>query len=120
MIIPDFKGNMLIDLAIEVLIKYTNFLSVVLTQWHVTRINPAGFFLFLPEFPSSRILLKFFPQILIVDVRPWNDYLLPSFALSRHLFILTNPRATVSRLTHQSLASRSLIKDFLLIRSQIL
>jgi hypothetical protein len=71
MIIPDFKVNMLIDLAIDVLIKYPNIIHVVLTQWHVTRINPAGFFFFfLPEFPHSRILLKFFSQILIVDVSP--------------------------------------------------
>jgi hypothetical protein len=45
---------------------------------------------------------------------------MPSFSLSRLLFILTTTIATISRLTHQSLPPRSLIKDFLLIRSQLL
>ena len=45
---------------------------------------------------------------------------MPSFSLSRLLFILTTAGATVSRLSHLSLADRSLIKDFLFIRSQLL
>jgi hypothetical protein len=71
-VIPDFKSNMLIDTAIEILIKYTNVLSVVLTHWPVTRRIPAvfSFCFFLPEFPSSWILFKFFPQIRVVDVCP--------------------------------------------------
>jgi len=113
---------MLIDTAIEVFIKYTNVLSVVLTHLPVTRRSPAcfSFCFFLPKFRSSWILFKFFPQIRVVDVCPWYDYLVPCFSLSRLLSILNTPTATVSRLTHHSLPPRSLIKDFLLIRSQLL
>jgi hypothetical protein len=123
-IILDFKGNMLIDTAIKILIKNTNVLSVVLTHWPVTGRPPTdlSFFFFLPELPSPWILFKFFPQNGVVDVCSLNYDLVPSFSLCRPIIILTTPGATVSchrsPLRHQSLASRSLIKDFLLFSFQ--
>jgi hypothetical protein len=110
-VIPDFKGNMLIDTSIEILVKYTNVLSVVLTHGPVTGRLRAFFLFFLSELPSPWILLKFFPQIGIVYVLPLNHDLVPAFSLCRPIIILTTSGATVSRLgsSLSHLASRSLI-----------
>ena len=125
-VILDFKGYVLIDTPIKVLIKHTNVLFVVLTHWPVTRRLPADFsffFLFF-EFLDTWILLKLLLQIGVVNGRPLNLDLVPAFSLCRPIFNLTTPGATVSRLrspvSHQSLASRSLIMDFLLFHFQIL
>jgi hypothetical protein len=123
-VILDFKGNVLIDTAIKILIKHTYVLPMILTHCPVTGrpTSDLPFFFFLPELPSPWILLKFFPQIGVVNGRSLNLDLVPSFSLCRPIFNLTTPGATVSRLRppFSQLASRSLIKDFLLFHFQLL
>jgi hypothetical protein len=122
--ILDFKGNVFIDTAIKILIKHTYVFPVILTHCPVTG-RPSSdlfFFFFLPELPSPWILFKFFREIGVVDGRPLNHDLVPALSLCRPLINLTTPGAPVSRIgpPFNHLASRSLIKDFLLFHFQLL